>query len=692
LRPAPSHRYSQSFKGESNMQRSLCCRGDLQRTITHNRKVLSSTDMFMPTENELLFIRLLDSFGQERRPGEHKFSDLEIAGVTDFLVQDEGATEKLTFQLFPSGVPFDVSFYTGLRELERHLGFSEQTSRMEGLVAVHALRKMDDHQRRKMLDVPLELAGHHFFQALRPFPTVVEKLRFDPEFLVQWFLRLRQRIGNGMAQRDFWQAIDNWSLIYPNDAILGLRQLLTLALDDEKISISARILGNLRVTWEAKSPEEEGYALEGALLGHKDVQRRLVFHRSWITTGWQRKLTSAEFAQCLEQMSSDTEEERAEGFNFLRCLLSSDRITPDSFEHGTAWLLKHAHWASSDVSKYWVVDLARSVSSGINVKIPVLESLLKSVIAIQPVPTKNAGTWQVLEALLVDLVDRNPAKFEELLFGLLDVNPEGILHHFTAPRTFEWLLSEMSTHSPPGFYAHLFFSSHRHRRRFAFALFDELPFDGFPGSSLERRSDDEIALAVLELRLNRLSPEQVSTFLIALAARIETGAAALKQLYEDELLYQAKNLPGACLEKLKPIAERSELVRRVATKAEAYFEALRKCHDSSLTAMQIPGLHRALRIRNARSSRQVHELSQEMSVFAKMFSTSYLLYGGKTYRYCRDGELGETSELQAFSAETELPRLEIIDPEGAAIRRHHTLNSISQLEARIAGRKLPDDA
>lgn len=645
----------------------------------------------MPNEHEQAFALVLETFEKERAPGACLVSDSNLIAAAEFIAADEQAAVRLISRLFPSGVPTDSAFYTGLYELERHIGFSQQTALLAGEVSVHALKKMNENQRREVLNAVVE-AGHRFFEALRSLPTVITKIRFEPEFVIPWLLRVRQRIGNDMAQGDFWRTVETWSLKHSDDALVGLQQLVGSSLDDDTISIAASILGSLRIAWETKSPSDSGHALENSLLTHTDVQRRLVFHRSWINTGWKRTLIADEFATCLARMSAGTEPERAEAFNFLRCLLPNDYISPESLLHGANWLSANSNSSLPDNSKHWVVNVAHTVVRRTNAGVTVLKAVCDALVAIQPVPTKNAGTWKDLEGLLVDLLEHDFPQFESLLFRLLDANADGVLHYFTAQKPFEWLLSEIVARTRSGWYSALFFSPARHRRRFAFALFDEIPFEKFPEGMLEQRSDDEIALALFEFRLNRLSPEQVLTLFVALLGRVETGATPLKHLYEDELLYQAKNLPGACLERLKPLSAQSELVSTVTSKAEAYFQALRKCHGSPLVAMEVPGLQRSLRIQGARQSRQIHEMSQELSVFAKLFANSYLLYGGKSYRYCRDGELGEVSELQAFSAQSELPRLEIIDPEGAVIRQHDTIESLRQLEAKLTSKRGASDA
>ena len=638
----------------------------------------------MPTEYDAALALIVEAFERERSPGVGLVPEPTLIASAEVVAGNEQAAEELASRIFQPGVPMDLEFYDVLHKLERRVGFSPQTARLAEEVSVHALKKMNEEQRRNTLNALAGVAGNRFFEALRRFPTIIAKINFDPRFVVPWFLRVRKRIGNDLAQGDFWQTVETWSLCYPDDGFLGLRSLLTTPLDDNLISLAACILGILRVTWESKDPNDADRALEASLIGDTDVKRRLVFHRSWINTGWKRNLTTDEFATCLQRMETGTEEERAEGFNFLCRLLPSDNITQESFHYGAKWLAANANSSISNDCKHLAVGTAHMVALKNKLDGVVLKLLCDSLVTIQPVPKENAGTWNTLEGFLVGLIKRDAATFQVLFFRLFDVNSDGVMHYLTAAKGFEWLLSEIPAHIQPGWYGGLFFSIKRSDRQLAFTLFDELPFDRFTDRVLELRSDAEIALALLEFRLNRLSPEHVATFLSALLSRAQGGSDSLKQLYEDELFYQAKNLPGACLENLKLLAARSELVASVVKAAEAYFAALRKCHDGPPVSMEIPGLQRGLRIQASRQSRQVHELSREMSVFANLFPTSYLLYGGKTYRICRDGELGEVDELQAFSAQSELPRLEIIDPEGSAIRRHNAIESIRKLEANLA--------
>jgi hypothetical protein len=103
--------------------------------------------------------------------------------------------------------------------------------------------------------------------------------------------------------------------------------------------------------------------------------------------------------------------------------------------------------------------------------------------------------------------------------------------------------------------------------------------------------------------------------------------------------------------------------------------------------MEIPGLRRALSIGARRRSRDIESKSEEFSVLANFFSKSYLIYGTKGFRYCRDGNLGEFAEMKSMSVEMEVPRFLMIDPEGVAIRRHYAIQITKNLSDAIAKAK-----
>src|SRR5579859_1479810 len=316
----------------------------------------------MSTGYEAALALIIEAFRKERPPGVGLVSDPKLIAAADVVAHNEQAAEELVSLIFPAGIPMDSEFYNVLHKLERRIGFSQQAARLAEEVSIHALKKMNEDQQRNTFNVLAGVPGHHFFEALRRFPAVIAKIRFEPVFVVTWFLRVRHRIGNDLAQGDFWRTVETWSLSFPDEGLLGLRHLLSSPLDDNLISIAACILGILRIVWELKAPNEVDRAVETNLVGHEDTKHRLVFHRSWINTGWKRNLTTEEFVTCLQRMTSGTQEERAEGFNFLCRLLPSNNITQESFHYGAKWLAANANSSMSNDCKHLAVATAHLIA------------------------------------------------------------------------------------------------------------------------------------------------------------------------------------------------------------------------------------------------------------------------------------------------------------------------------------------
>ena len=396
------------------------------------------------------------------------------------------------------------------------------------------------------------------------------------------------------------------------------------------------------------------------------------------------------FVHCLARMTEGVSQERNEAFNFLRCLIVDNRTGQDSLDFGVAWLCREANATLPDQSKHWIANITHHLSTRWLHDDSRLESLLRMLLAVQPIPTNNKATWTEIEYLLVDLLHKNRPQFARWLLALLDANPRGILKQFRKHSRFEYLCSEMMIHGATDIISPLFFSILEHQRVLAFVLYDKLPFDSFADSLLSSLSDDEIALGLFELRRHYLEPQHIVRFLLALRQRSEAGANQLNELFRSELLYQAKNFPGAVLDGLKALTDKSAVIQETITKADAYFDKLRTTHHSAINSMEIPGWKRAVFIRSRRQHRDIETHSDEHNVLAQMFSKSYLIYGGEGFRFCRDGEIGEYSPMQSMSVSMEMPRLAMIDPEGTAIRSVETGRIFDRLSEAISSKKTGD--
>ena len=98
--------------------------------------------------------------------------------------------------------------------------------------------------------------------------------------------------------------------------------------------------------------------------------------------------------------------------------------------------------------------------------------------------------------------------------------------------------------------------------------------------------------------------------------------------------------------------------------------------------MGVPGLERAMRLKGVRQSRAMSDQVKEKSVFTKLFTTSYTLYGGKSWQTFFGGTLGQVSEMKQISHSAEVPRMPSIDPDGMAQRAHEARRMIRLLISR----------
>lgn len=629
---------------------------------------------------------VLSAISQPANEPGTRFEKPVVVEAAAFLAANSKAVDELCAQVFLEGIPTNGSFYDRLYRISDSIGFRDGASEVMGYIWAGALRKIGETEREALLRLLLE-CGHPFFILLDAIPVVLTGCRLQPQFCVEFFFALRTRIGNDLAGGGLWRGIEKWVAAFPEDAFNGLCGVLERQLDDDSISIGAAILGNLRVSWERTSPGSPNRETAEELKGNPDVAKRLIHHRSWINTGWLRGISHDEFTAGLSRMANGTAEERTEAFNFLRCLVADGRTQYESVEYGIEWLRIHSHTSLPDTSKHCVARIVVTVGGQSVSDDARLDTLRTVLTAAMPIPMANKGTWMEVEHFLVELLQRNRGQFLSWMLALVDADPNGIINQFSEHGRFEYLCSELLVHNAANVVASEFFSPIRHRRQLAFTLFDEIPFDTFLSQSLSVLSDDEVALCLFESRLHNLKPENTFRFLAALRDRAEVGAPQLVNLFRDELLYQAKNFPGAVLDGLKTIQMPSALVQQAIADADQYFAKLRPAHRSAINSMEIPGWRRALSIRGRRQSKDVEAHTDEFSVFKQFCSTSYLIYGNEGFRLCQDGEIGPLSKMQEMSVSMEMPRLTMIDPEGAVMRRHEAIRFTTRLAKVVCQKK-----
>lgn len=305
-----------------------------------------------------------------------------------------------------------------------------------------------------------------------------------------------------------------------------------------------------------------------------------------------------------------------------------------------------------------------------------LDLLLK----IQPIDPAHRGIWQQIDTAFYPVSHHQPERMQRILRMLARDHWEAmrkVLEHNGPLYGVIARLSEKRVETA-AFAAELIAAAHPGERRFGFYLIEELQLPGpkEPGTTFTPR---EFTIWLAEFRLNIVYKTVAQQFLNA-AARIDQAQAEMVHAFQEEVLYQCKNLPGLCLSQLKEKGAAFPIFAKPMREADEYFAALTKLDKSPIKAQRIPGLWRAVRRKRVRDQEKINEEAAARSVFDQFMSKSYLLYGTRWATF-NGGVLGNAGPLQTTTISTEYPRKVFIDPEGYRAIRLFSLAELNRLES-----------
>lgn len=159
-----------------------------------------------------------------------------------------------------------------------------------------------------------------------------------------------------------------------------------------------------------------------------------------------------------------------------------------------------------------------------------------------------------------------------------------------------------------------------------------------------------------------------SSFLLLMLPYAEKSDNEFKNEFKSEMLLQAVNYPGACLENWKSLKIKSDLLDEVIKSADAYFERLRQVNESPANSFSFSQLAEASEHRRREQSRDLNEQVKQKSVIMNLVSVVNVIYG-ETWGSFIEGALQKPTGFHGISHSQEYPRLEEIDPEWMEIRR-----------------------
>jgi len=589
--------------------------------------------------------------------------------------------DKILDHLFPRGIPVSTGFYDSLQEFQHHIGHGPAYYALGGRVWATACNELSPDKQKVLLDSLFDKRGRGVWSVIFYLPEFCSRIEVEAQFAAGWFYRFGDKVKDDMANWDFFNGVKNYALYFPASGMKVFETYISEQLDHLKVSLAAILLG------AARSQAIQGH-FDGAIVDEWDKQirtnsqinMRLIYDRSLHTSFDMGSLSVHELNNELTAMIKGEPEEISEAFSIVSGCLRSERADNDFMQFAMNWFSKNVSGKLPDWAKYHLVNAMWFFGTPGRQKEDIRASEADDLlVAIQPIPENNRGTWERLEMYLAERLHQDPSSFESVLGRLVDANPKGMIAQFQS-EVFDHLKSEICKDHNQDFLTRSLLSTEINKRGVARAILQKAESVGFSHNVISEASEKQLEVALLELMCKPLiEAEKASAYLLALEPAFRNVKTALKQEFKNEMILQAINYPGACLDNWKKIENPSDLLKEVITNAEKYFERLRAIKDSPAISFTFPGCKEAAERETREFSSKVSREAMDKSVFAKFAKNVHIIYGSR-WAVMMEGKLGQATDFSQFGHSMEFPRVEIIDPEGMAIRRIQATSNIERIE------------
>ncbi len=584
--------------------------------------------------------------------------------------------------LFPTGIPVSTNFYDLLQKFQHHIGYGTAFDSLGGRIWARACGELAPDKQKVLLDSLTDEKGRGVWRAIFYFPEFCTRIEIESQFAAEWFYRFGDIVKDDMANWDFFNGVKNYAFHFSVAGMKVFEIYMAEHLDHLKISLAALLLGTIRSQAAQGNFEKDIIAhWDKQLLTSSHIEKRLVYHRSLPTSFDMGSLSTQELDCELTKMLKGEPEEISEAFSIVWRCLRSERADDDFVKFAMKWFSKNATSELPDFAKYHLVNAMWFFRTPGKQKITINASEADDLlIAIQPIPENNRGTWDYLEQYLLERLRQEPDSFENIIGRFVDANPKGMIVQFQS-EAFDHLKSEICRSKVQDFVTRWSLSTDSNKREVARAILQKAESIGLSQKVISEANETQLEFALLEfIRKPMIAPEKISAYLLALEPAFQNVRPELKQMFKNEMVLQAINYPGVCLENWEKIEDPSDLLKEVINSAEKYFERLNAIKDSPAIAFTFPGCGEAAEREAREFSNKVSKEAKDKSIFAKFAKNIQIIYGSRWAVMTVDGKLGQAADFKKFGHSMEPPRVEIIDPEGMAIRRIQATSDIERVE------------
>ena len=600
-----------------------------------------------------------------------------------YLEKNKEQVAELLNILFPQGITVDYGFYETLSKIPPCLEFEEPSDRLIGILWGEAYQQIPSSSREIFLNVWIDKEVSQFWDYVCALPTFLSNVEVSIVFASSWFLKIGNAVKGNLAGGDFFRGVENYAFNFPSAGLTVLDQYIKDGLDDVRLHLAAIILGAVRAKSEKENVLKETVNKWDVEARQKTELRRC-YYRSWGTSFRKGGISINKLSLVLDKAIKGTIEEQNEAFDVVR--RCSSRQIEEEFAHFVfQWLNKHVSSELSSDAKYSVTDTVYRLRDcqGRNRALIDTDDANKLILSIQPIEKEYANIWGKMERYLVHRLHENIDNFGKLLKQIADKNPETLIEFFIHHK-LEYLISEMNRIGIPQLIADCIFSTSDIQRRLGNVLLQRIEIENLSDTVMKVKqiSYKELRLALWEsIRMPFADGKKTARLLLMMEPLVRNASDnELRDEFENEMVLQAINYPGACLKKWKEAEKPSDLLKRVIAKAESYFEKQKKFQNSPANSFQFPEYMEATE--KARRDLSQHFLeTRDQSLVSQIFPTLDLIYGNLfILSQGEPGEIGEPMPLEELSFQVEMPRLERLQPESMALRRFEAEQKIRRLQ------------
>lgn len=590
----------------------------------------------------------------------------EIDKEINYALNDSQVIAEISIQLLGEEVPNGCIFYDKITELQHYLGYEQHCYEFAASIIINSFEHLQTKQIEELLLTALNKEVDTW-SIVSILPFVFKKIDIEPEFAYSFFKTLSKTIDNDYAIQ---KTIEEYCYNYPELGIILLKKYLSDTVID--IDTASVILGVIRLKLQETNTEiSEFNILDGDLANNMcRISHRRVFNLSWLIFCWKSSINIDKLDVLLSDMlNSKIDDHVQDACNLLYTYVRCNAENNSNLDYALEWLQKNISIISNPKAKYYIILLITNMCEQTKYAKTEYFNLYNEV---QFSEDELKSTWSNLVYSLVHILESNRIAFEQLFKQLILKSSKALIFAFDS---FNYLIAKMHKLNFSEFVASLLFSLNHRERKVGILLFKKLNNIDFNDINFETLTNIQLKAVILEFIINPFLAEETERFFRILEPIYGQQEQEIKDFFTNEMLFQAINYSGACLNKWKEMQNTSETYKKIVNDAEDYFKKINEIKDSPMKSFSFPTFWRAAIDGSKKFAINVQKEAYDKSVFTKLAKQTYLIYGDKPCHYLNE-TISEPSPMAHLEHSVEFPRLEEIDPEGLKIKR---LESLAQL-------------